>query len=444
MKKDKLSLFLLIFLVLIVFIGNFQVDVKVDADDVKYQKYSEKNLVEYTSFMYTKQNGRIIPNIMEYILFKFNLVIIWRIVNTLMVLLLAYAIARLNKLKVEVKDVNLLLILFFAMSTTLLSSCVFGFTMSLNYLWPTTLMVFALIPISDYFFRNIKISLNKNNVICFICASLVMLSSEQLSCLILAFYILTFFYSLIIRKENFYFKKIIPIIILLLIFCIMVFSPAQNYRYERTQEKYKETWDLPLLEKTQNAIVWSYNQAFNENKLLLFIFAITIILVYKENINGKIIRILYDVFKYLTVFAFCAVILLYQKYAYFINIYDYIFLFEKITVNNMCIKTIFPYFFWSTYFIIELILVFNFSKNRFLDLIIIASAICTIIILWFSPTMYASGGRTWFAWAIIHIFLIYKIYYENNKQIDKMIACIPITNIILLILVLMKNYVIYY
>ena len=272
-----------------------------------------------------------------------------------------------------------------------------------------------------------------------------MISSEQLSCLILVFYILTFIYSLIIRKEKVNLKNIIFIVILIFIFCIMIFSPAQKYRYERTQQKYKETWDLPMLEKVQNAIVWSYNQAFNENKLLLFIFAITIILVYQDKIeHKKFLRIFYDTFKYMTVFAFCAVIFLYQKYAYFINIYSYIYEFERITINNMCIKIILPYIFWTIYFIIEVILLFNFSKNKFLDLIILVSSLCTIMILWFSPTMYASGGRTWFAWATIHIYLIYKIYDENNRNIDKIIACIPITNILLLILVLMKNYVIYY
>ena len=110
MKKDKLNLFLLIFLFLIIFIGNFQVNVKLDADDVKYKNYSEKNFLEYTTFMYTKQNGRIMPNFMEYIFLKFNLITIWKILNTFMIFLLAYSISRLHKEKPTYADISLNLI----------------------------------------------------------------------------------------------------------------------------------------------------------------------------------------------------------------------------------------------------------------------------------------------------------------------------------------------
>lgn len=441
-KKKDIYLFFLILSIL--FLLSFTVELTGDYDNERYTAWSNMPYGEYLKQVYTTLNGRTIPNTIEYFLNRYHLLWVWKLINPLMIVCLAYAMVRMIQEKIKIKRINQVLLGIGLLSNTVLSSAMYWFTGSIFYLWPATFAAISLIPVADYFLRKKEMKITTRNFGNLFCGILVMMSSEQMACFVLGFYLLAFLHSIFIQKEKRKVARIIPIFVLLIFFLTLILSPATKYRFAMASQKYETYYNSTFLQRMENGIIWTFDKIFHEQKLVMFMLGISTIVCYKERIQEKGLKWIYLIFQGMLSFAILSIFICAPNYEYFIPIKEYLYHFEKINWHAFTIKAMIPYIFWCIYLLCQLLLLSFYSKNKVLDIICFLAGIGTLMIMWFSPTMYVSGNRTCFVFGLTVIYLIFKMYQENRKEYSPVVLTTSLANMIFFLLVLFKNYVIYY
>lgn len=100
-------------------------------------------------------------------------------------------------------------------------------------------------------------------------------------------------------------------------------------------------------------------------------------------------------------------------------------------------NAILPYLLWGLFFGLVIALSISVAKQKIFIGLSYSAALFSSIMMWFSPTMYASGARVFMCASVlllINLFLLYQQIQENgsqhaNKRIVFYACFIPVINL---------------
>lgn len=332
---------------------------------------------------------------------------IWKILNSIMLVVLVHAISKLTFAKITLG--NIILTFFIIHLYPFIDMYSAGWmATSVNYLWPLTLMTVAFIPIRKRITGNITIN-NQTFFIYAICA-ILSVNNEQVAFITLLVGFFSFGYARYIKKTNYYYPLLLGIIGLISVIIISI-CPGNQARITTDISIYSPHWDLMhfydklfvaiqttsavLLKHTYILliavsllfIIGLYRNKLSFDSILLFLFfAVLIIIRFICNIKGSII---------LPLFA-------YQPSE--TNLYYPLVSSILLFLLHFTVLFSFPFLVWRI-----------IGKDSLPIVILLLIGIASRLLVGFSPTFIASGNRT----MIFYYFaLLYSIVYMTQKIIE--------------------------
>jgi len=408
-------------------------------DDIYFSSVPQKyTLPGYLNWRYLTWAGRVSAEGTVFFIFKDGAKL-WRIINPMFIVLFAYSISRLvtdrnlwdQKSR---RSINWFICLgWLYISKEILWESVFWVTGSVYYLWTVTAGLIALLPFKDAVAGESKSS--RFNVIYIISAMFAALGQEQISLIIVVFSIIINI-QLYIKHKKVQKILIIESVIIILCFLILYLAPGN---YVRIHSEIN-TWmpNYPLYDKFEigfSGVRWLLDCIINRSRLMLLM--LTILLGFLVFFKYKGIRS-----GFFTVIPFIGSILLFL--AILLSIYVVVpdFMVGKVhfpeiyystgtSVKKLLfnfymelklynIKTI-KFIVWPVFiFLIPfyLFMLYKFTLKSFYYILIYLAGICSAVILFFSPTIYASGYRTIFIMNV-SLFLVFIFLLKDIKGLLK-------------------------
>lgn len=286
---------------------------------------------------------------------------------------------------------------------------------TINYLWPLSCALIAFYPIKHLW---IKKEEKKGMYLLYILALLFACNQEQCCALVVGFYLLFNFYFLVIKKE----KKIFPILMALLSILSLLFIMTCPGNATRLIEE-TTTW-FPTFEKftifhklflgminSLTVLIFKYNIAF----LLLII----VLLHYNKKEQNILKKIIYAfpflitiIALYLTKFynGFIKVEHFFQAWESFSNPISYLSIGSK--KNIMIVGLIILIVGCIIFSLYDIAKKENFEKRLLLPILFLAGFL-SVVILGFTPTIYASGQRTF---CFLNYLMLIIVFWVTRKQ----------------------------
>lgn len=407
-------------------------------DDIKYSQLSNSyTLLDWLSYRYFNWSGRMFPDALAYLLLD-NEVWLWRLLNPLVLIILSYSIIRLIKKNVSFKDVIVAFLLVGFFAQNVLSSGVFWITGSLNYLWPITFAVIAMIPFADRVFKNESIENKVSFYIYLILGFLSSFGNEQVALCMSCFSVISLIY-LYIRNKIIDKKLIIISGIILLGTSILLLAPGNQIRWVKEVNFWFPGFDhLSIKDHFYIGIIWMYGELFNDMKYLVLLLSFIVILIsfkhplLQKNWLSMIFTILFGAIIYLHITGY-----------YFENLYNFSYIKEfRLTESLFTMKidlqffiALLPYIFWTVYSLLLMYLILKISKNKIFMFLCIAASVATLGVMFFSPTIYGSGNRVLTVASVIISIIVCQLIINNklnqNRGLVLIIGSFSIINLVI-------------
>ncbi|AGK97861.1 DUF6056 family protein [Clostridium pasteurianum] len=433
--SKKLPFFILFIIMLYVHIlHNMQL-----GDDFWFQQATRSySLVDYLQLRYMNWTGRISAELILYFIFRDGGVV-WKFINPLFITLMAYSISRIIVGKKNDKNNYILnwyiCIGWLLISKSIILDSIMWITGSIVYLWPMLAALVAAIPFVDA----LKKSYNKNFSILYIfCAAFASMGEEQIA-LVLVVFITIINAHIYIRDKKIYKYLIIENIITIVGSVVLFIAPGNLIRNQ--EETINWLPNYPLYSKWQiifNGVQWLLNTLLNDSKIILFLVLLVLsILLYKKNRGLKNnLSILIPIIGCILIFSaiiFSLDIVLPSKIVQeirFPHAYNYIwnhlntvffnfnmpdpFAIKKISIIKFIIWPVIiatvPYFIWQLY---------DFESRGLYVALVYIAGICSVIIMFISATIYASGSRTFFVLAIMFFMVFISLLKKSEFLLKK-------------------------
>jgi len=380
-----------------------------DGDDAFFINANRtSSYLSFIVFYYKNWSGRLIPNTLAYFLLA-DLFWLWRIVNPLVILFASYSTARIVKHKPAATDIIFCLCLFLGLNYSILGYSVFWATGSLNYIMPIACALYTASVFADAVLRencNIE-NFGLKVTAAFLCAC----SNEQVSMCMVAFSVLccgVMFW----KKIKISWKHII-IVLIIILGAVMLFTAKGNMiRFEAEAQKfYPEFNELSITDHVFVGISWLYNMIFNYMKFSVISIMAAIVLSNKHKKNTELSpRLPFSVWQ---------IMLCLMISALFISGYieKLFFVFKDIKsiqagISAAFLMDLFPYLFGAAFLFAIAWGIFKFAPKPFI--FIFLAGICSLCMMWVSPTIFASGQRT--LAVCCSLFNVIIFYFMNEKE----------------------------
>jgi hypothetical protein len=437
-----------------------------DGDDTYFYIYANNmQFLEYLKWRYATWTGRMGAEAVVYIIFRSN-IWVWRIINALMLALLPMGVIRLaatvtgcttddsHKLYLSVTSVAS----YFMMSVMTLGYAAVWMNGSIFYTWTFACGVWALVPVADSVMgREIK---RRTFVVSIPLALLASMSIEQMGAVLIAFEMLAVAHNIYKthRGGNTYLSGakstaqvllIVQTIITIVGFIICYMAPGNDLR----SASEIETWmpEFASLGVARHILItaqWILSSFANESKLFLAaIWCIGIVLLWQgRNIDapedgkceysnvygtghGSVSRIVW------TVIAAIFTIISLLPFAG-IDIFSDLGLGALDT--EMCIEHV-PEFadfsariwvcmaWWSAALIFTFVWIWKVVGFKPIILLAYLAGIASEAVLYFSPTMYASGERVYYLTDILMLFVLLAMILNVKGDKARWAVCAGMT-----------------
>lgn len=301
--------------------------------------------------------------------------IYWSIMNSFMLCLLVGSIVKITSNKVTVIDSFLVISLIMMMSTIISSEAISWVSGSFNYLWTASLAVYSF---------QFVVNASKGNhqsvlkvISYFIALVFACYGTEQVLFCLVAF---SFFYLLFSQKRIgitvYFITSLIQLVIVLI-------APGNSRRIQIEKKTFYPDFDqVHLLDKIKDGLNWEGENLLTYLSVYLFIIAFLIFilsLVNRKNILATINS--------------------------FINTMLYFFIYNSLSILLL-------------FLVISFVLLFLVSERIWEGPLIYLAIFASPTPLYFSPTIYGSGVRTYFVTIILSIILIMYLFHQFNQQLD--------------------------
>ena len=346
-----------------------------EADDSWFINNYTGNPLSFAYMRYMQWSSRFLIEMVLVVIVSLPL-ILWKVLDTLMIVLLFYSG---NKL-LNVKDRKILI--FEILLIMILPWKVFGETgwiaTTLNYTWPITLGFYGFSILLEEKTNFLK------QVISFICI-IFACNQEQMCCVMLAFIIICFCIRTFQKKNNKVF--LIPFIICILMGILHIICPGNSMRQiSEMQTWYPAYQNFDVLDKISIGIISTVTAILFDFRIIYIAF-IGMLILYTNYLplNKKlsyVVQFILACFIFINIYPFDSTQLMFYSKAQ-----------ESIVITFM--NFVLPVLLFSLLISIVIYLILK-TKNKYnyMFVLLFLSGICSRLILGFSPTVYASGKRT--------------------------------------------------
>ncbi|MFD2306487.1 DUF6056 family protein [Enterococcus termitis] len=427
-NKKNLMFYCCLFLLVLVYFMNFKIDVTTD-DGWFMTVPREYSLPDYLHWRYDEWSARLFPETMLYLIFLAPLVV-HHVISACAWFLYSYSLVRLFNEKVSRQNFLLAFFSLGFMNVFVMKDSLFWITGATNYLWPLSLGLFALIPYADNFFREKQTAV----WLYLLPAFLFSLSNEQLiACVIgvvLVYHGIIFFKR---RKENYY--LLLPTSLFIGGAAFMLLAPGNELRLQQEVKMWMpDFYKMSSFSKVLRGSSWLFEGWQTKLLLLFIIIFIVSVLIDSTKMLAKVTGA-YIVFLILLIYTFPNRFTNFQL----ITKIDLLSQLKSGHVFNLSLwNAVLPFMLWGVFF--GLIIAYSLSvaeKKVFLGLSY-SAALFSSMLMWFSPTMYASGSRVLMCASVFLIINLYLLYQqlltkkqESSRRHLLMYACFfPLVNLI--------------
>ncbi len=435
--KKKISLPFLLFVFSILYLIHLKITIVPGSDDSIFADASKNTpFFEWILLRYTTWSGRLFPDTMVYLLLD-EYLWIWRILNVAFFMILAFGIIRLIKKEVTRAEVLIALFVIGFFSEGILEHGLFWITGTMNYLWPIALGVVAMIPFANKILGQQPVLSNKLILIAVISGGLASISNEQVALCMSTFSVIAIVFDYLRHKKVD--KKLVFISLLILIgSSILIFAPGNSVRWSEEVGRWFPGFDqLSLRSKIHLGLIWLYERLFVVMRNLILLLALLVFIYYKEIVrNMNKYMAVYIVFSTQLFLAIGSIVLNLNVFYNFglINSYRISQSLSQIWESDIgFFIAIFPYVFWTIFSFCLLILIINMSEHPLFSFLCLAAAVSTLIIMFFSPTIYASIERTLVVASVLISIVIIHLLIEKDFMESKLniiiLSCFPVLNI---------------
>ncbi|WP_342985677.1 DUF6056 family protein [Clostridium saudiense] len=381
------------------------------------------NLMDYLQHRYTSWTGRIVIESIMVPMFGCNLWL-WRVLNTMMTVVLAFGIYRLIPYKyvdemTEGKRLlikSIICISIFTIQKDVFLTAISWITGSFNYLWPVACALIVMLPFKNALFKE---NFNKKWYIILVFATILGANMEQASLVILCFALLTNIY-LIIRDKKVRLDLVIFNIFIAINTAILFLAPGNYARSENETITWFGQWDMISLptKVMMGTNLFLEHMFRNEIILIAVLVSLINILIWKKY-KDVLIRLL------AAIPMIVVIIKIVERVFEVLNISTNLFIFKLLIVQNLNIlnfdniKLFLPTsILLCTLLIIPVmfLLIFDRIEMQYLSVILYLAAICSSLSISISPTIYASGARVFFVTDILIIVISALILNEFLRK----------------------------
>lgn len=394
--------FILFFIIMLVFFGWVTVQ---EGDDVTFSAMHLKyTLPEYLTMRYQTWSGRFSVETLFYY-FTGPLLFLWKWLCALSITVSAFLIYHFVTFARKMEQGEKLLFAYLScliiglMSSANLIPSVFWITGALNYLVPFTVGLIAFIP----FFHSLKdeaYSPKGFSLLYLIPAVLTVTGAEQISLVFTCFSLIVLVYLLVKKRKIS--RVLWGIFIVSLIFqVISLTAPGNAVRFSSEINTWFPAYsEIPLLSKIILSLNFLLNTMINQWYYLLpFLWLITGTLLLKNHPSkvAKVIAYISYFYAILMGLRFIAPLDSFISQAFLEN-FNNLFHFHYLARDTFFRPDYFvPYLVWIPAILlipISIYLIFKKTNYSLFYVLIYLAAMASIILITFSPTIYASGGRT--------------------------------------------------
>lgn len=454
-RYGKYIPFILLFLIML-FVHMF---IAMYSDDSWF--YSESKKQEYWGYITYRFNnwtGRISAETAAYFIFKTGLTL-WKIINPVMISLFAYLFSRVligkdNNLDKRVQFLFNCLCCFLIgyINISVISSSMFWATGSMYYLWVLVAALIALIPYRDSIEK--KYGFNILSFLGFsICAVFGACGQEQTSLVMLTIAVAFLGYDLINNKRvqaPLVFEAIIIIVCSIILFK----APGNNVRFQAEMERwYPDFADISLMQHVLIGIQWFLNFVINEGKvIIIFIWIVlskSIYDKYKESDKRWIalVPIAGAMILSLSIISIGNLIQIQGSVDLDAILKRYLFTFNDITPQNACFTVLLPYFLWGGLLLLTPIitlLLYGYSTKSGVCILVLILAFCSAAMIFFSPTIFASGHRVFFTMSVLLLAFLGILILDNIWLIKLryiiILSLFPLLQLFLILIMWIKEH----
>lgn len=379
-------------------------------DDPIFSQIPQSEILSRLRWNYYNWSTRLIIEFVYYNLYHFPL-IIWRILDSLIMVLIAYSIMKLFSTTISKKTSYLICALVLLYPFIQMSSAGWISTTA-NYTWPLALGLYGMTYLRHiydktrvYWWQHILFCLS------FIYAG----NSEQIVCLLLVFYAIFIIYFL--KKRSFHFPMLLHFSILVFLFIFKVTGPSNSLvNLTIAKAYYPNYYSQSLVSRITDTFISTCGHFIKyANPILLLLLFILCFLVYTKHKNWH-----YRMISTLPLIL-CLGIAIFsnarfsQFYAFstfdngFISVYNFNHFAEYVPLIT--------YLFILFSIMLSIYLIWGTSAKTLVAELIFVGGFATRMILTFSASVYASGLRTFNALYFCLITLLFLLIQESEASL---------------------------
>lgn len=422
-NKPTISEVIINFVFFLVFIFFFRfISVQPGDDEIFIGLTQQFSLGEFLLHYYSTWSGRIFNNFLIYVFAK-QPMIMWQIFMSLVLTVFGRTLYFFFTPLVDNKfwrKATLLIVCYFGVflfSSAVMIPSVFWFTGSFNYVVPVAFALVAYLPFYELFYPNdTKVerfwSLSIVPIVC------TALSSEQVSIGLILIISGTFLLAKI-RKMNIPFHLILLFLLLVIVSIVSITAPGNWLRLEQeTKIWFSDYSNFGLFERITLAFGFSMTAIINQwYYLMVFLWGASSVLLitHAKKWYTRLLSLLLFVYALVAGIRFITSLNIIPESSITRNL-EVLFSFPFLLGPNLVdTATISVYIFWSLGLVllpITWLLGLKQEQNGISYAYLYFVALFLIMASGFSPTLFASGGRTGFVPNVILLIILIRILLE--------------------------------
>ena len=428
MKNKIISFFIVLFFCLTFLCLNEGLQT-IDDEVYKNVFFDFKSFVDWVQEFYSIWSGRVIVTSMITV-FTNMPIFVFVISNTIIFGIFIVAIYWIinilfENLENKLKMVILIIIpcFFYCLKVSVISNGCLWLTGALNYFWPVTCMLITIIP----FICELKsVNISSKYYIMFYIMNLISAMVEQTALVLICFGLITL---VILKKEKKKINKllIIHFVMITILFLICMLAPGNIIRANAEKLLWYNDFDMLLPLEQVNQGFFCLLDNFMNGNTILFTYLI-IQLIYLKCKQTKINKLDVCTIITFTIYLFLTIIFKFSSNSKLID-----FEINKLYKIDELFKIIFNYIVIGNIGI-ELLYIMEDKKNGLIIGLLYFASICSVLVLGFSPTIFASASRIFvladLLLILINVALAVEILKEEKNRL--WIDYIVITTIIAL------------
>lgn len=428
-----------------------------DGDDAYFYQYTHSmGFLEYLGWRYETWVGRMTAEALVYITFHLGLPF-WRVVNALMLVLLPLGVIYLATRAARVpegtlsgwkcrqpvwigrnyEDMGLGIAVaavagYFMMSAHTLGYAAVWVNGSIFYTWTFACGIWALTTFADFVFQatpapvDLSQGLHMSMEGCaawkFLyaipCAVIASMSIEQMAAVLLVFEILGVIYG-ICKWRSVHPLLLVQTVATVIAFAVLFLAPGNDMRVAAEITSWMPQYEtMSFGQHLFITVHWLLSSFANENKLFLCLIWIAGILLLlqkkKRSAFDFVMLALAVVFTIVALLPYVGVTVFSDMGMQYLNIAYCIY--EVPTIDRLMGTQILALVWWGAALVYTFIFLWRVSGCQITLLLAYLAGIASEAIMFFSPTMYASGARVYYLTDILYLFIVFCLAFGVRNE----------------------------